>query len=130
MYVDPAVFNSHLDERDRATVTAYSAARQALTHLLVGDVVQFADGVTRRASYIWPESVQTSSGGSFHLFSSGNMSFSGSLYTSVPVETLTATEETRTGEAWIWHHGITGAGMGRTCIVPLRVWSCSLPAPH
>jgi hypothetical protein len=86
--------------------------------------------VTRQIFYVWPDSVQTSDGGSFYL-GDGYMSFSGSLYTSVPIETLTLIEGTRR-EAWAWffHHDHRTAHNSVHVCVPVRVWMSSAKAPR
>jgi hypothetical protein len=116
------------DERDYELVRAALDNRKQLNGPLVGDYVIFADGVMRRVSYIWPESVQTSDGGSYYLSGDGHMSMSGNLYTSVPLETLTDTGTTRPAYAWIFHHGWAQASNGVHFTIPVRVYNCSLPS--
>lgn len=84
----------------------------------------FADSVRRRISYSWGDGYQTSDGGSFYLDESGGMSFSGSLYQSVPVDSLTDTGETDTAGAWVFHHGYSDAGNGVDVTVTVRVYRC------
>jgi hypothetical protein len=125
-----------LDDRDAAIVAERMARLNARPGPRVGDFVHFADGVERRVSHYWQAEpdidgwragVQTSDGGSWHLGSEG-CSFSGSLYPLVPLETLTQTEETREGSAWIFHHDYACAGNGVDFRVPFRVFECSRPA--
>lgn len=116
------------DERDAAICAERAAPILTNPHPVVGDFVVFADGVTRRVSYNWGDAVQTSDHGSFYLYNGGG-DFSGALFTSVPVDTLTKTEETRPGRVWIFHHNYTCAGGAVHTEVPFKVWTCSLPAP-
>lgn len=118
-----------LDDRDKAILAMRVAAFDPMDCPRVGDYVDFADGVTRQISYVWPDDVQTSDGGSFYL-GEGYMSFSGSLYTSVPTETLTLTESTRKASAWFFRHDYWAAQNGVHVPVLMRVWMCSAKAPR
>lgn len=102
----------------------------------VGDYVDFADGVSRRISFITPpewapdcDSVQTSDDGSFYL-GHGCASFSGALYPGVPRASLTYTTEHRRGPAWFFHHDKARAHNDVTVDLDWRVFSCDLPAPR
>jgi len=117
-----------LDARDQAILTERTELFSKREVPSVGDYVIFANGITRRISYDWKDAVQTSDGGSFYLCSSGAMSFSGSLYRSIPVETLTLTDETKSGSCWFFHHNYAMAHNGVYVTVPCRVWRCSLDA--
>jgi hypothetical protein len=54
---------------------------------------------------------------------------SGSLFVSVPLGTLTRTDETRPGWVWIFHHDYHTAGGGIDTQIPFRVYRCSENAP-
>jgi len=126
------------DERDWQIIRERVERMDALEGPRVGDFVIFVDGITRRISQLWdayeydgehhPATVQTSDGGSWHLCRSGHVSFSGSLYTSIPQETLTLTDERRLGDIWIFHHDHWTAHNGVTGFVEFGVYRCSLPA--
>lgn len=119
-----------LDDRDAAILAARVAAFDPVEGPRVGDYVHFNDGVTRQISYVWPDSVQTSDGGSFYL-GKGYMSFSGGLYTAVPTETLTLVEGvTREAGAWFFHHDHWTAHNDVHVRVPVRVWMSSAKAPR
>lgn len=118
-----------LDDRDKAILAVRVAAFGPTEGPRVGDYLDFADGVTRRISYVWPDGVQTSDNGSFYL-GKGYMSFSGSLYTSVPTETLTLTEGTREASAWFFHHDHRVAHNAVHVRVVERVWMSSTKAPR
>lgn len=100
----------------------------------VGDFVRFADDTLRRISHIWetedgePEAVQTSDGGSFYL-GRGCVSFSGSLYHSVPVDTLWQAGYHQ-GRVWVFHHDHHRAHNGVDFDVTFRVYACTMPAPR
>lgn len=119
-----------VDARDQEMIDEAMARRAKITHPIEGDVVIFSDLVKRRISYEnnFMNSVQTSDGGSFHLHSSGTMSFSGGLYGSIPVAVLTDTGRTEPAWAWIFHHGVGKAHNGVDFVVPVRVWKASIPA--
>lgn len=119
-----------LDARNQEILAQREALRDAIEGPRVGDFVRFADGILRRISHIWDFAdgcdamVQTSDGGSFYL-GDGSMSFSGSLYSSVNVRTLTLTEETRTGGAWFFHHDWPEAHNGIDVALTCRVYTCT-----
>jgi hypothetical protein len=136
------------DPKDIGLLNERQTKRLANPLPLEGDWVEFADGVTRRISYVWfgdaqshPPSggVQTSdatsdrgrriNGGSWHLQSSGNGNFSGGLYGSVPVNTLTDTGETRPTRFWFFHRDHWTAHNAVHVDVNVRVWQCSEVAP-
>jgi hypothetical protein len=101
-----------------------------------GDVVIFPDGQKRRISHVWtdendkPRSVQTSNGGSFHWSASGYMSFSGSLFTGIPADTLTwDVAEYANVKAWIFHHDLMSAHRSVDATARVRVWRTTVSAP-
>ena len=123
-----------LDDRDRAIVTRRLAAFDEEPDVRIGDYVDFADGVTRRVSHVYPREwgddygVQTSDGGSFYL-DDGFVSFSGSLHRPVPHQTLTLSEQRRPGHVWIFHHDWPERDNGVYDEIPFRVYACSEEAP-
>ena len=119
-----------LDDRDRGIIARRLAAFDQELDIRIGDYVDFADGVTRRVSHVYPREwgddygVQTSDGGSFYL-DKGHISFSGLLQGPVPRATLTLTEQRRPGRIWIFHHDWQEAGNGVDDEIPFRVYHCS-----
>lgn len=125
-----------LDERDRQIIWERRHSIELTEGPRVGDWVEFADGITRRVSHVWSEAdwgatagVQTSDGGSFYL-GNGYVSFSGGLYRSVGMRTLSDTGAVRPGSAWIFHHDWARAGGGVDVTIPFRVYRCSENAPR
>jgi hypothetical protein len=116
------------DDRDAAIVAEREAELNKREGFRLGDWVRFADDRLRRISHIWPDGVQTSDGGSYYL-GNGYVSMSGSLYRTVPNESLTLTDETRPGWVWIFHHDMHVAHNGVDVQIPFRVYTCNLPAP-
>lgn len=118
------------DERDDAILAERVAALDAVEGPRVGDFVRFNEGTVRRISYIWRDehetafNVQTSDGGSFYL-GNGYVSMSGSLYSGVKLDTLTLTDETRTGSVWFFHHDMAGQDRGVGARMTFRVFECS-----
>jgi hypothetical protein len=117
-----------LDARDQEILAGRVEKLNEQEGVRVGDYVLFADVVLRRVSYDWGDSVQTSDGGSYYL-GNGYVSMSGSLYTSVPKESLHLTEEVLEGDVWFFHHDWRTAHNGISALVKFRVFTCSLPAP-
>ena len=125
-----------LDERDRQIVWERRHSTELTEGPRVGDYVDFADGITRRVSHVWDVAdwgdtagVQTSDGGSFYL-GNGYVSFSGGLYRSVNMGTLTDTGEVRPGRVWIFHHDWAMADNGVDVTIPFRVYRCTENAPR
>lgn len=118
-----------LDDKDRAIIAEHTAAFDAIPGPRTGDYVEFTDGITRRISYRWDDSVQTSNGGSWHL-GDGWVIFSGSLSVSVPLDTLTETDERREGSVWIFHHDWPERDNGVDTAISFRVFRCSREAPE
>jgi hypothetical protein len=125
------------DEKDATILADRQALLDAETSPRVGDFVVFSDGVTRRVSYVWrfgndpSTDVQTSDlgGGSFYL-GNGYVSFSGSLYNSVPGSTLTRTDEAREGNVWFFHHDWAEAHNGVHTTAQFRVYHSTKEAPR
>ncbi|MEV8636815.1 hypothetical protein AB0395_34755 [Streptosporangium sp. NPDC051023] len=125
-YYDPA----DLDEQARETLTTRAANFDLNTDLREGDFVDFADGVTRRVSSIFDGTVQTSDTGCGYYLGEGYVQMgNGSLYQSVPADTLTLTDERRPGTVWFSRYDDRGAGTGIQTQIAFRVYTCSLPAP-
>jgi hypothetical protein len=122
-----------IDDRDRALIAERLTALDVWEGPRVGDYVDFPGDIVRRISHIWRvepvEQIQTSDpGGSFYL-GHGFCSFSGSLYRSIPADTLTLTEETREGAVWMFHHNFWMADNGVYFSVPFRVYRSTATAP-
>ncbi len=123
------------DDRDAAILEQRTIAYDKRQGPRVGDFVIFADGVTRRVSYIWDwdsdddTSVQTSDGGSYYL-GDGYVSMSGGLYIGVPGKSLTLTDEVRDGRAWFFHHDYHTAHNGVDVSLPFRVFTCDRVASN
>lgn len=119
--------NPKFDDRDQAILDERIAKYDSITDPRVGDFVVFADGVTRRISYLWGDSVQTSDGGGYYL-GAGYISMSGGLHPGVPPETLTLTDEKKDGSVWFFHHDWWTADNGVYTTMPFRVYTCSREA--
>lgn len=87
----------------------------------VGDYVVI-DGKYYRFSYDWGDSIQYSTGGSWHLTVSGISSFSGGLEPSIPKAKLTPVTETKNAVFWMWHHDVARCHNGIYVIMPVRVF--------
>jgi hypothetical protein len=118
-----------LDERDQEILATRIIALNAVPGPRVGDWVEFADRVTRRISYIWPDGVQTSDGGTYYL-GVGYVSMSGSLHHIVPLTSLKRVKETRPGSVWFFHHDYPAADGGVDTSISFRVYVCALAAPR
>lgn len=94
----------------------------------VGDFVRMVDGELRRFTYNWGDGLQTTYGGqSGSFYFGGNyMDYSGSLDSAVPIESIRDTGETMDGDAWFFHHGLSGAHRGVTVKVPCRVYQAEV----
>jgi hypothetical protein len=124
------------DQEDERILAERVALLDKQAEPRVGDYVIFADGVTRRISYVWrfdsedpaEHEVQTSDGGSWYL-GTGFCDFSGGLHSPVKAKTLTDTGEKREGEVWFFHHDWSTGHNGVYARVDFRVYRCNLNAP-
>lgn len=114
-----------LDARDFAIVAKREQQWAARPGPRVGDFVHMLDGTLQRFTHDWGDNIQTTSpqaGGSFYFADGGFASYSGGLAPAIAKSTLTATEETRPGRFWIFHHGERRAGNGVDITVTCRVF--------
>lgn len=118
------------DQKDIELLNARMEAYNSRREMSVGDVIRFTDGKTMRVAYIWNDRVQPCWGGSFHMFSNGNCSMSGSLDSAIPTNELKPTNERATATAWFFHHDFAGADMGRDFTYRARVWNIDRPSPR
>lgn len=121
-----------IDDEDREILSRRVAKLDQREGPRVGDFVQFEtspEPVARRIAYLWDDSFQTTDGGSFYLDAAGFCAYSGALYLSVPLDTLTPTDETCEGSVWFFHHDWHAAHNGVHTEVLFRVFRCSAEAP-
>lgn len=113
------------DDRDAAILAERQRARDAIAGPRVGDYVRMPDGTLRRFTYAWGDGLQTTCAGfgcSFYLCASGHASYSGGLDPTIAREHIVATDETRPGAFWFFHHDLAGAGRGVDVTAPCRVY--------
>ena len=116
------------DPRDEQILADRITALNKIKGPRCGDYVKFTCGTIRRISHLWlGDSAQTSDAGRYYLGHDG-ISFSGSLYSSVPITSLTLTTETRLGLVWFFHHDIPRAHNAVHFGAMFRVYDCSAPA--
>ena len=111
-----------LDEKDLAYVKAALELRLAEKVPLVGDFVKMPDGKIERFSYDWGDSLQTCECGSFYLYKSGNVSMSGALNPSIPLNQIVVIPEQMEGSFWAFHHNHATAHNGVYFKIPVKVW--------
>ena len=122
-------YHGPADERDLAMVAERMAAMDSREGPRVGDYVIFRDGTVARFAHDWGDRLQTTPGGSFYL-GNGYLSMSGSLDRSIPKDSLTLTDQTREGSAWVFHHNMHQAHYGVAVRVPLRVFLTTEESPQ
>lgn len=110
-------------ERNMDLIHARMVARARITEPAEGDFVRLHDGRFARICHCWDDTIQTTPAGSYYMDRSGRCDYSGSLYPGVDRDALVATDETRTGQVWFFHHDMSGAHLGVYFDVPMRVWS-------
>lgn len=115
------------DSKDQEILDQRMSARQLISRPRIGDYVRFSTGQVERFSDDGGDAFQTSPGGSFYLCGSGNASFSGGLNPSIPMDSLSLTDEENEGRFWFFHHGSAGAHRGVYFSVPCRVYDTSAP---
>lgn len=113
------------DERDAAILAENTETWNTRPGPRVGDFVRMPDGDMRRFTYDWSDGLQTThprlQDQSF-FFGRGYMSFSGSLDSSIPLERIHETNETKEGRVWFFHHNEAKAHNGVYCSVVCRVF--------
>lgn len=121
--------NTTLDERDAAILAKLRAKWDTVDGARVGDYVRMLDGSLRRFTHDWGDSIQTTCGPSHpcagdqsFYFYGRTMSFSGSLDSAIPAQSLRDTGQVKDGSAWFFHHGEARAHNGVTVMVPCRVY--------
>ncbi|ORW08447.1 MULTISPECIES: hypothetical protein [Mycolicibacter] len=134
-------YHGPADEKDLALLAERQRNRDTLAaehdgfNPLCGDVVEFPTGEQLRISHVWPgadgaaASIQTSRGGSWYWSNTGDMSFSGSLYTAIPAESLSPTGKTATVDTWIFHHDLMSAHRGVAVTAQVLMWATAANAP-
>lgn len=111
------------DKKDLEIIQTRAKERQYYTVPLVGDIIYMQDGSRRCISYDWGErGVQTSFGGSIHLCSNGQGSFSGGLEAITARSRIQKTGKYELSTFWIFHHGIPAGGMGLRFSIPVMCW--------
>lgn len=118
--------SNQLDDRDAAILAKRWRMLDEVESIRCGDFVSFADGVLRRASHLWDDSVQTSDGGRYYL-GEGHISMSGSLHDGVSRQTLTRTSEYRLATVWFFHHNQRRSHNGVDVQIPFRVYQSDQP---
>ncbi|HEU0196153.1 MAG TPA: hypothetical protein VFQ88_02925 [Nevskiaceae bacterium] len=129
------MYQQHVfDEQDQALLQRRQDGLNARSRIGVGDFLRFPDGSFRRVAHDWGDSVQPTVGGShpcvgdesFYLDAEGGASFSGSLGQALPVTNIAATNETRDGTVWFFHHNYPCAGGGVHASARFRVFKVRL----
>ena len=112
------------DERDkelaRKRLAAWNKRRRSGPR--VGDFITMPDGSLQRFSYNWGDTIQTSEGGSYHIFENGNVSMSGSRNPGVQKDHVENTGKTRMGDFWFFHHDWPEAHHGVGLDLPCRIY--------
>ena len=111
------------DEKDAQILAERIRERAKIDRPCIGDFVRFPNGKLERFSHDWGDDLQTSPRGSFYLCKGGNADFSGGLNPSIPLDSLSITDEVIEADFWFFHHDWPGAHRGVGCKVPCRVYS-------
>lgn len=114
-----------LDKQDADIIKTRMGKRVMLSGPQVGDYVRFMDGTEQRISYVWEKSFQVEANvGSYYLLKSGHLSMSGAHFPALDVRILKRVDQTREGEAWIFHHDQHTKDNGVYFLAQFRVWEC------
>lgn len=89
---------------------------------VVGEYVKHPTGY-QRFTHAWEDSIQAGGGdGSFHVYPSGNCSYSGGLNSGAPYELLKLIDEKKEGTVWRFSRGRAMAHNGVYCRLDFRVF--------
>lgn len=119
------------DEVDQEILEKSQAARKAQDALRswprLGDIIVYADGTESRVAHVYHDSVQPALWtGSYYVYKTGSMEYSGALTNSIPITDLKEGGY-KPAPIWFFHHGQTGAHRGVYANMEVRTWACSLP---
>ena len=120
--------NAQLDAKNKEIVLALAESRIAAISAsqkpLLGDVVTWPNGETRRISAIGSFHLQTSRlrSGSYFAFQDGKASFSGSFMHPQLEEFFVRTDEVKGAAFWFFSHNVIAPNQGVDCALPCRVW--------
>lgn len=130
----PSHGSEPLDQQDAQTFASCEAARRVLDQLThrprPGDVAIFPGGGRKRIASVlrgtsnqecWTVYTSDMDEGSFHLFKSGDMAFSGSSSAPLPAEAFVL-DGLEAASAWIFHHGKPSVGRRVVGVVTVRRW--------
>lgn len=128
-YASSEVFGEPWDQRNQDLAARYVATWNERAGPRVGDWLVTPRGAVR-FSHDWGDGIQTTCfgrepgvvTGSFCIHG-GHADFSGSLDPAVPKADIVATDETRPGAFWFFHHGLSGAHRGIHITAPCRVFT-------
>lgn len=117
--------NDELIEKDFLLLESYTVAYQntySIERPIVGDCLLLPDGQYVYFCHIHSEYAQTCAGGSFHLCSSGFISYSGGLDSGIQISDIEPTQEKHVLPIWFNHRGYLCAGCGVNARIECRVW--------
>lgn len=120
-----------LDEKDRKLYLTIRENWGNTPGVRVGDFLKVAENEYLRFTHDWNDSIQTtcekghpcSRDTSFYASSTGRLSFSGSLASAIPKNTLIETNEIKDGSIWFFHHNESKANNSVKTSLPCRVYT-------
>lgn len=115
------------DATDQKILDQIMPVRDQIRGPRLGDYVHFPTGQLERISNNFGTILQTSPdwAGAYFLHSHGDASFSGGLNPSIPLDSLTLTDEVMLGQFWFFHHGQVGVGRRVNFSISCRIYATS-----
>lgn len=123
--------NCVFDDIDQTILNEAQAERRRLDALTslprTGDAIIYPDGTLCRVANSYHDASQPALWvGSFFVYRSGHMEYSGALTNAIPNSKF-ALEGYADVPVWFFHHGHTGAHRGVHCNINVRLWRCAAP---
>ena len=109
--------------KNLSLIESRKRTRQAINKILVGDYILYKDGSFSRVTHDWGDSVQDGGGSSsFHMFKTGNASYSGGLNPGLKKSILKLTGNKKPALFWFFSEDWAGANRGINFYCEVNIW--------
>lgn len=109
-------------QRDLVILHERATALKARTGIRVGDYIHCKDGSLKRFTIDNGDNLQAYVNGSFHIFASGGLSYSGTCGYGIPKANIQETKEVKEGSVWFFSDNYAGGGRGIYGLIEFKVF--------